>query len=62
MNEALRSVAGKMGVNLFDFASKFPADKRYFTDGIHVNEEGAALKAGSFADYVVENQLIPGQQ
>ena len=62
MNETLKSIAREMGVNLFDFASLFPLDKRYYTDGIHVNVEGAKLKAKLFAEYIAENKLIPLSQ
>lgn len=62
MNETLKSVAREMSVNLFDFASVFPADKQYYTDGLHVTVEGAELKAKLFADYIVENRLIRASQ
>lgn len=59
MNDTLKSIASEMAVNLFDFARVFPVDKRLFTDGLHVNVEGARLKAKLFADYLIENKLIP---
>lgn len=59
MNETLKSIAQEMGVNLFDFARLFPVDKRYYIDGLHVNVEGARLKARLFAEYLTENRLIP---
>jgi hypothetical protein len=62
MNETLKSIARETGVHLFDFAALFPPDKRCYTDGIHVNVEGAKLKAKLFAEYIVENKLIPVSQ
>lgn len=58
MNETLKSIAHEMGVHLFDFAGQFPPDKRYYTDGLHVNVEGAKLKARLFADWLSENDLV----
>ena len=62
MNDTIKSVAGEMGANLFDFASVFTTDKRYYTDGIHVNEDGARLKADLFAKYIIDSNLIPTPQ
>jgi lysophospholipase L1-like esterase len=62
MNNTLKSIAQEMSVGLFDFASVFPYDKRYYTDGIHVNVDGARLKASLFARYIIENKLIPISQ
>jgi hypothetical protein len=58
MNETLRSIAQDSNVHLFDFAALFPSDKRYYTDGVHVNAEGVKLKAKLFADYLCDNRLI----
>jgi lysophospholipase L1-like esterase len=58
MNEVLKDIARETGANLFDFAKVFPTDKRYYTDGIHVNAEGSALKAKLFADYLIESGLV----
>ena len=49
----------RIRINLFDFAKVFPTDKDYYTDGIHVNAEGSQLKAKLFADYIIENKLLP---
>ncbi len=58
MNEVLKDIARETGANLFDFAKVFPTDKRYYTDGVHVNSEGSALKAKLFADYLIESGLV----
>ena len=51
-NEVVREVANQTGALLFDFATVMPEDPEYWSDGRHVNEAGAALKAGLFADYL----------
>jgi len=58
-NHMLKAIAGDMDEHFFDFASKFPADKRWYIDGRHVNEEGARLKAGLFGDFLINEQLLP---
>jgi lysophospholipase L1-like esterase len=57
-NEVLRAVATRTGAAFFDFAAVFPSDRRYFTDGRHNNEEGAALKATLFADFLIDSGLL----
>lgn len=56
--QLVEELAEQMDVHFFDFASKFPTDKRYYTDGRHVNEEGAQLKAELFGDFLIEKQLL----
>ena len=58
-NHVIRSIASEQKVHLFDYASAFPAEKRYFLDGRHVTEEGARLQAKLFADYLVSAGLVP---
>ncbi len=62
MNRTLKSIAEEFHVHLFDFASLFPTDKRYYVDGVHVNVEGARLKARLFAEYIHNSRLIPTPQ
>jgi lysophospholipase L1-like esterase len=61
-NDVLRSVAERSGAAFFDFAATFPTDRRYFTDGRHNNEDGAALKAKLFADFLVASGLLSGRR
>ena len=58
MNQVLKDISAETGANLFDFTSVFPTDKSYYTDGRHVNVEGAKLKAKLFADYLIESGLV----
>jgi lysophospholipase L1-like esterase len=61
-NEVLRALAARTGAAFFDFAAVFPTDRRYFTDGRHNNEEGAALKANLFADFLVDSRLLTARR
>jgi len=54
-------IARDRGVNLFDLAEAFPKDEKYYTDGLHMNEEGAGLKARLIGEYLIENNLIPSR-
>lgn len=51
-NEMIREIARENGVHMFDFATEMPVEKAYWSDGIHLNEKGAALKGRLFADYL----------
>ena len=57
-NGLLKELARETDVYFYDFAGEFPTEKRYYTDGRHVNEEGAQLKAEYFGDYLIDNALI----
>jgi len=59
INSLLKNIAADMDVHLFDFAAEFPAEKKYFIDGRHVNPQGSQIKAQLFADYIIHNNLIP---
>ncbi|MEA1996136.1 MAG: SGNH/GDSL hydrolase family protein [Gemmatimonadota bacterium] len=56
-NEIIARVAEEKEIPLFDFASVMPSDSVYWTDGIHHSEQGARLKAGLFARFIVEGGL-----
>lgn len=57
-NRLLQEIAEDTEVHFFDFASRFPTSKDYYTDGRHVNEKGSQLKAKLFGDYLIENGLV----
>jgi lysophospholipase L1-like esterase len=59
MNDCARAIAGENNVPLFDLEKVFPMDKQYYTDGRHLTEKGAALKAELVADFLTKNNLIP---
>ena len=60
-NQVVRSMAATPGAHVFDFEEAFPKDPQLFVDGQHVNEKGARIKARLFAEYLVENDLVPGE-
>ena len=62
MNAVIRSIAQEHGAHLFDFASAFPDDPKYYADGIHVRIPGAQLKARLFADFIIDQGLVPDGQ
>lgn len=57
-NEVVKKVAKLHNVPCYDFESEMPKDKRYWSDGRHVNEEGAKIKGELFAKFIYENRLI----
>jgi lysophospholipase L1-like esterase len=60
MNRVITEIAENTDAELFDFASAFPTSETgYFTDGIHMNADGAHLKAELFAGYLETQALIP---
>lgn len=58
MNSVVLEVAEAADVDLFDFRTEFPQDTSLFTDAIHVNPEGAAVKAELFSAFLIENGLL----
>ncbi len=58
-NEIVQRVAAAHDTLLFDFAAVMPQDESYWSDGVHVNEAGAALKAELFAEFISQSILIP---
>ncbi len=58
-NDAMRRVGEDTDAYLFDFATIMPGDAKYFTDGRHYTAEGNAYRANLYADYLIENGLIP---
>jgi lysophospholipase L1-like esterase len=57
-NEVVKAVAARYGAYLFDFAAVMPQDKEYWSDGRHVNEVGALLKAKLFADFILGSGVL----
>lgn len=62
MSRLLQEISDSTDAHFFDFAGRFPEDKRYWTDGFHVNEEGAQLKAQLFGEFLIEHQLVAGSE
>lgn len=58
LNRVVKKVGKEKNIAVFDFASKMPMDKKYWTEGIHNNEEGVRLKAKLFAKYIQQHHLL----
>jgi hypothetical protein len=58
-NMIIKEVAESHDIPLFDMARMMPKEKRYWTDGRHVNEEGAFVKSVLLADFIKTSGLIP---
>ena len=57
-NNVIKQVAESQNIPFFDFAKVMSDEKRYWSDGRHVNEEGALLKAELFAEFIHKSGLI----
>ena len=60
-NDVVKDVALRHKIPMFDFASVMPEDPEYWSDGRHVNEAGALVKARLFAKFIQEAGLIKSQ-
>lgn len=60
-NAVIRAAAEKHAVPLFDYASVMPIDESFWSDGRHVNEQGAQRKAELYAAFLAENCLPPAR-
>lgn len=56
-NEVVLAVAEANGVPVFDFAGAMTKEAAVWSDGRHVNEEGARMKAEMFAAFIDEHFL-----
>lgn len=54
LNDVVRRLAAEQNVHCIDFEKVMSRDPKYWRDGRHVNEAGAALKAQLFADSLVQ--------
>ena len=43
---------------MIDFESLMPNNKKYWDDGVHLNEAGSKLKAEIFVDFLISNGFI----
>jgi lysophospholipase L1-like esterase len=60
-NEVVKEVANSHRIPLFDYAEVMPQDRKYWADGRHVNEAGALVKAGLFAEFMQSQGLLAQQ-
>ena len=52
------SIANNYDIPVYDFASEMPKDKVYWSDGVHVNEQGAKKKAELFAAFIHQEEIL----
>lgn len=57
-NQIVKEVAVEWGAFLYEFASLMPTEREYWSDGRHVNEDGALLKAQLFAKFIDGSGVI----
>lgn len=58
-NELLADLGRRYDVDVYDFANAFPDDPKYFVDSVHLNEDGAQLKARMIGDYLIQSGVVP---
>ena len=58
-NAVMAAIARRQKVPFFDFAAVFPKTPELWVGGIHLNRDGAALKARYFADFLISSGLLP---
>lgn len=58
-NEVLLRVCAQHGLQCLDHAAQMPPDRRYWTDGRHTTEAGAALRAEFVARFLLGTSLLP---
>jgi lysophospholipase L1-like esterase len=56
-NDVVREVARRNGAPLFDFVEVMPTDPDLWSDGRHVNEKGARVKAELFGEFIAKHFL-----
>jgi lysophospholipase L1-like esterase len=57
-NEVVLNLSKSTGAPVYDYAAAMPMDAKYWADGRHVNELGAALKGQLFADYLYNSPIF----
>ncbi|MBN1587067.1 MAG: hypothetical protein JW937_06535 [Candidatus Omnitrophica bacterium] len=59
-NGIIKRLCIEEGVPYYDFCEEMPQNPTLWTDGRHVNELGAQVKAALVAQYLIQNRLING--
>ena len=58
-NEMVRQLAQREQVPLLDMAERLPRDRKYYLDGRHSTEAGAALRGQIVAEFLIAQKLVP---
>lgn len=56
----LEKLAQEHDAAFFDFHQRFPKVEGYFRDAVHVTFEGVQVKGKLFADFLIDEGLVPG--
>jgi len=62
MNAALKDAADQGGAVFMDLAKDFPEDVELWCDAVHLNADGARLKAERIGAFLLEQQLVPPRE
>jgi lysophospholipase L1-like esterase len=60
MNRVIRSVAREEEVTCADVDAALPRDSSIWVDGVHLNEQGAKVKAEIISKAIISSGLIKG--
>jgi lysophospholipase L1-like esterase len=58
-NDITRALAREFGTPLIDFAESVPDDPELWQDGLHLTAKGAREQAEQYAQFLIENDLLP---
>jgi lysophospholipase L1-like esterase len=57
-NEMIKNISKKMRISMIDFEKLMPKDRKYWADGVHLNEDGSKLKAEIFVDFLINEGFV----
>ena len=58
-NRVIAEIGAALGVPVFRFAELFPRETDLFADAIHLSEAGSRLQGEMFAEFLLEQGLVP---
>jgi lysophospholipase L1-like esterase len=61
-NAIIRAIGADFDVPVYDLFNRMAYNPEFWSDGQHVNELGAQVQAQHYADFLVENALLPDNE
>jgi lysophospholipase L1-like esterase len=58
-NDLTRQLAQELDIPMIDLASTMPYGAQYWQDGLHLTAEGTLAQATQYADFLINNNLLP---
>lgn len=58
-NRILKHVAADTRVPFYDFSASLPVSRAFWVEGMHLTAEGARKQAELYADFLVQQRLVP---